>query len=161
MFAIIVITPETTHQNEVELLHSLVKEYNCTIHIRKPNFSLEEYREYLQSLNQLLPHFVLHEHHSLAKVFPVKGVHLKERDRNNGHTKDSNVKVISTSLHKIEDAANLVFPFEYVFYSPLFKSISKENYGINTSEKNLAETITEIPADTEAEKTTFQKNIWQ
>lgn len=144
MFTIIVITPETTHTHEAEILSALVSDYNCTIHIRKPGFSLDAYRTYLHQYNQLLPHFVLHEHHSLAKEFPVKGIHLKESDRRSIKETPTDVKVISTSLHHISDAENLNHEFEYIFYSPLFESISKQNYGSNQTYEALSKTIFEL-----------------
>lgn len=144
MFTIIVITPEITHTHEAEILSALIASYDCTIHIRKPGFSFEAYKMYLQEYNHLLPHFVLHEHHSLAKEFPVKGIHLKERDRMNPKTPYPGIKIISTSIHSIEDVNNLKHPFEYIFFSPLFKSISKENYGTNTTEEQLTSTLLEL-----------------
>jgi len=144
MFTLIVITPETNHPNEASILSKLVQDYSCSIHIRKPGFSIEDYKQYLQTYNQLLPHFVLHEHHSLAKEFPVKGIHLKERDRMHSVTQDRDAKIISTSVHSIEDAANLTHPFEYIFFSPLFKSISKYNYGANQTYDALKEMASEL-----------------
>jgi len=144
MFKIIVITPETNHLHEADILHTLVLDYNCTIHIRKPNFNLAEYETYLQKYNQLLPHFVLHEHHSLAKYFPVKGIHLKESDRKSVKEIPKDVKVISTSLHTIHDVKNILHGFEYFFFSPLFESISKQNYGCNNTYEVLKETVLEL-----------------
>lgn len=144
MFTIKVITPETNHPNEGKILSALISSYNCTIHIRKPAFSLEEYKRYLQEYNQLVAHFVLHEHHSLSKEFPVKGIHLKERDRIDPAYPYANVKIISTSIHSFADAQKLTHPFEYAFYSPLFKSISKENYGSDNTEEQLRSTLLEL-----------------
>ena len=148
MFNIIVITPETNHPHEADILHTLVLDYNCTIHIRKPNFNLAEYETYLQKYNQLLPHFVLHEHHSLEKYFPVKGIHLKESDRKSVKEIPKDVKVISTSLHTIHDVKNILHEFEYFFYSPLFESISKQNYGFNNTYEVLKETVLELKKTT-------------
>ena len=125
MFKIVVITPETDHPDEAKILSTLVSDYNCIIHIRKPNFSIDAYKTYLQKYNHLLHHFVLHEHHSLVKYFPVKGIHLKESDRRSNKEIPNGAKVVSTSLHTIEDVKNLSHEFEYIFYSPLFESISK------------------------------------
>jgi thiamine-phosphate pyrophosphorylase len=137
MFAIIVITPEINHPKEVAILNALVRDYHCTIHIRKPQFDIDSYKQYLEAIKNILPNCVLHEHHSLEKEFAVKGIHLKERDRNNPNTIDSNTKIISTSIHSIEDARKLSHPFEYIFYSPLFESISKNHYGSNSSIETL------------------------
>lgn len=144
MFKIVVITPETGHPHESHVLEILVKEYGCMIHIRKPSYDKESYTKYLQNHNHLLDHFVLHEHHSLAKEFQVKGIHLKEKDRNHAKWMYEGINVVSTSIHTIEDTARLQHPFEYFFYSPLFESISKEGYGTNKTYEVLKETVFEL-----------------
>jgi thiamine-phosphate pyrophosphorylase len=143
MFNIILFTPEQNHPHENNILHALVRAYNITIHVRKPDFTEEAYRLYLSDYASIHQHMVLHEHHHLAKEFSVKGIHLKERDRNPVKEIDQDVKVISTSIHHIKDAATLSGPLEYLFFSPLFKSISKENYGTN----NTSETLAQIASD--------------
>lgn len=144
MFNIIVITPEIDHLLESEIFSALVSDYSCTIHIRKPHFDIDEYKKYLLNNNKLISHFVLHEHHSLAKQFPVKGIHLKEKDRNQVTDYPTDIKIISTSLHIVEDANELKYPFEYIFYSPLFESISKQQYGSNKTYEALTETVLEL-----------------
>lgn len=144
MFNLILFTPETNHPQEEQILHALVRAYNITIHVRKPDFTEKEYRLYLSSYASIHQHMVLHEHHTLTKDFSVKGIHLKERDRKSAKEIEKDVKIISTSLHIMEDAKNLPHAFEYIFYSPLFKSISKENYGSNASKDQLISTVTEL-----------------
>ncbi len=148
MFKLIVFTPEGNHPHEVTILHALVRAYNITIHVRKPDFTKDAYRSYLAGYASILSHMVLHEHHGLAKEFAVKGIHLKERDRNTVKEIDPDVKVISTSLHNIADAANLSIPFEYIFFSPLFKSISKENYGTNNTSATLSQAASDLKSKT-------------
>lgn len=144
MFNIILITPESNHPHEEQILHALVRAYGITIHVRKPDFTEEEYRIYLQSHVSILSHIVIHEHHALAKEFSVKGIHLKEADRNSVTKIDNDVKIISTSFHNIEDVQHNARTFEYIFYSPIFKSISKENYGTNNTAEQLTSTVTEL-----------------
>ena len=140
----IVITAETNHPNEEKILHALVRAHGITIHVRKPNFTEEEYRLYLTCYASIRSHMVIHEHHSLATEFTVKGIHLKERDRKHVIEIDNNVRIISTSIHSIDDAINLTASFEYIFYSPLFESISKENYGSNNTEQALRDIVIEV-----------------
>jgi thiamine-phosphate pyrophosphorylase len=149
MFNIIVITPETNHPHEEQILDALIRVYGITIHLRKPDFTEEQYRAYLNHYRSMLSHIVLHEHHTLAKEFSVKGIHLKESDRKSVTEIQKDVKIISTSLHNIKDAKNLSHAFEYIFYSPLFKSISKKNYGTNSNEHQLSSTITELKKHTD------------
>ena len=148
MFNIIVITPEENHPHEEQILHALVRACGVTIHLRKPGFTEEEYRLYLTQYPSILSHIILHEHHSLAKEFSVKGIHLKESDRKSAKEIPHNVKVISTSLHIINEAENLVNEYEYIFYSPLFKSISKPGYGSDQTLESLKETVSELKKKT-------------
>lgn len=144
MFNIVVITPETTQPKEFDVLQTVTSRYNCIIHVRKPHLNFADYKKYILNNKDILPHLVLHEHHELAKEYPVKGIHLKESVRNSYTEIGDGVKTISTSLHRIEDASTLTHSFEYVFYSPLFKSISKENYGTNTTGEALTKTVAEL-----------------
>jgi thiamine-phosphate pyrophosphorylase len=149
MFEIIVITPEKNHPHEEKILHALVRACNVTIHVRKPDFTEQQYRIYLSEYASILSHLVLHEHHELAKDFSVKGIHLKERDRKSATEINNDVKVISTSFHCIDDVKNISYEFEYIFYSPLFKSISKENYGSDTSLEQLTSTVHALRSKTD------------
>jgi thiamine-phosphate pyrophosphorylase len=148
MFKIVLITPEKNHPRESQILDILVQEYGCIIHVRKPNLDQESYKKYLQNHNHLLSHFVLHDHHSLSKEFQVKGIHLKELDRKNPVSTFKELNIVSTSIHSIEDAKGLMHPFEYIFYSPLFESISKVNYGTRKTYEALCETVFELKKNT-------------
>ena len=149
MFKIIVITPEKNHPHEEQILHALVRACGVTIHLRKPDFTEEEYRLYLTRYPSILSHIVLHEHHILAKEFSVKGIHLKEADRKYAKEIHNDVKIISTSFHNIEDVKTSSYELEYFFYSPLFKSISKENYGSTTTQEELTAMLAQIKKKTD------------
>jgi len=139
MFKIILITPEQDHPEESRIIEDIVRNYPIGIHIRKPFHSIEEYRNYLKlyTSEQIINRFVLHEHHELASEFPVKGIHLKEKDRMLETTRDQSDKIISTSIHVIPDEFGLEDMYSYVFFSPLFESISKQQYGRNMTEEEL------------------------
>ena len=71
---------------------------------------------------------MIHQCHDSSTYFDLKGLHFKEKDRS------EKVKVIkndnfsySTSFHKIEESIENSF-FDYCFLSPIFDSISKQNY---------------------------------
>ena len=144
MFDIILITPETNHPEEVSILHTLVRAYNISIHVRKPRFTEEAYRLYLSQYASILSHMVIHEHHTLAKEFSVKGIHLKEADRKCVTENANNVRVVSTGFHSLEDIKNNTHAFDYIFFSPLFKSISKEKYGTDTSPEEVTAIVQQV-----------------
>jgi thiamine-phosphate pyrophosphorylase len=67
----------------------------------------------------------IHQYPDLQLNFPKIGLHYKEEDR------DDFVKSTvptSTSFHAQKDALEMGNEFDYFFCSPVFQSISKENY---------------------------------
>lgn len=133
---LILISSETNLSNELEIINYFFENSTFTFHLRKPSLSKVEYRIFIESINENFHNrIVIHEHHELINEFKnLKGVHLKEKDR---QIKIDYKKVISTSFHKIEDAIKNGERFEYYFISPIFKSISKQNYEGNFNEDEL------------------------
>ena len=125
---VILISSPDKIENEVDLLNEMMeKSPNLIVHLRKPTYSLTEYEQLLIDIDaKFHPRIVLHKFHQLANKYAVKGIHFSENQRlcYNGSIKD----VISTSFHHLEEAKNSGTYFEYFFCSPIFKSISKENY---------------------------------
>lgn len=145
MFQLVLITPEENHPSEIDSITEICLQYATNIHIRKPGFSAEAYRTYLSLYDQqTLRHFVLHEHHELSADFPVKGIHLKEKERIHSIKEPFHSDIISTSFHQIADVATMKNPYKYIFFSPLFESISKQNYGSNNSEEGLKTILEEL-----------------
>ena len=114
--------------NEVNLMNEMmVKCPNLIVHLRKPTYSLTEYEQLLKDIDaKFHMRIVLHQFHQLTNKYKVKGMHFSENQRlcYTGSIKD----VISTSFHSKRSAKKEGDYFEYFFCSPIFKSISKENY---------------------------------
>ncbi|MBC7451930.1 MAG: thiamine phosphate synthase [Cytophagales bacterium] len=145
MFQLVLITPEENHPLEAAIITEICQRFEVSIHIRKPSFSAEAYRTYLSVFDQQTIHrFVLHEHNELSDTFPVKGIHLKEKERLNVLKEPFHSGIISTSFHSILDLEGLKDPYSYVFFSPLFESISKQKYGSNTTDVSLRTTLEAI-----------------
>ncbi|MBP4136505.1 thiamine phosphate synthase [Flavobacterium geliluteum] len=116
-------------QNETEIIHSLFENGLNLFHIRKPGYSLVEMKQFIEQIHpDWWGKLALHHHHELADEFGINRIHFSERERNNGIGNNFQKKIISTSTHAIEDFNALDTTFEYAFLSPVFKSISKENY---------------------------------
>lgn len=136
----IVITNPFFIEDEIQILHSLLEEGLSLLHIRKPDFSELEMAPFLDQIKlEFRNQLVLHNHHYLAEDFGINRLHFSEKERKN----DSNFPKPcschhSTSTHSIEDFNSLENEFDYAFLSPVFKSISKENY---SPEKDLFEEI--------------------
>ena len=132
----IVITNPFSVENETNMIQSLFAEGLSLLHIRKPDFSELEMAEFIHQIKlENRDKLVLHNHHTLAEDFGINRFHFSEKERNN--KTDSPARFSkpcrhSTSTHSIKDFNSLESDFDYAFLSPVFKSISKENYYPNT-----------------------------
>jgi len=143
----IVLSNPISVTNEINIIHSLFEEGMMLFHVRKPSFGDLEMKNFLSEIN---PHhrkrLVLHSHHYLNEEIGINRIHFSERERKalllqdtTTHDKFKSKEFrLSTSVHTIEDFNTLDDSFNYAFLSPVFTSISKENY---TSETNLFEEI--------------------
>ncbi|KRD11835.1 thiamine monophosphate synthase [Flavobacterium sp. Root901] len=139
----IVITNPFAIKNETAILHALLEEGLALLHIRKPDFSKLEMAKYIHQIKlEFRANLVLHHYHELAEDLGITKIHFSEKERKNtqdfssGFSKSYTYK--STSTHSIEDFNSLENDFNYAFLSPVFKSISKENY---QPETNLFEAL--------------------
>lgn len=128
----IVITNPIPIVNEINTIHALFECGLELIHVRKPDFSKEEMKVYLSKITKdYRSRLVLHQHHQLALDFGINRIHLTRNTRekwdlDTEKKRDQFIK--STSTHCIEDFNALDKVFEYAFLSPVYPSISKENY---------------------------------
>lgn len=123
---LILITTPTFFTEEDQILTALFEEGLDILHVRKPQ-SDALYTERLLSLLPAQYHkrIVLHDHFQLTREFNLMGIHLNHRNPEppvgyGGH--------ISCSCHSIDDVRRRKGPCDYVFLSPIFDSISKNNY---------------------------------
>ena len=137
----IVISNPTSIINEIKTIHTLFENGLKLFHVRKPDYSEEEMKIFLSEINQeFRSQLALHSHHQLAIDFGINRIHNPVRVQNSDRVENSNrIKVkFSTSTHSIEKFNGLSDVFDYAFLSPVFPSISKENY---QSEINLFEAL--------------------
>ena len=129
-FKLIIITPETHVKAEQAVIIGLFEQGLELLHIRKPSASKSEIQLYIDAIPAIYwPKIVLHSHFELSHVYPLKGIHLNEY---HAKTKDENLgnyNLISRSIHALTDLTiHNCAPYEYVFLSPIFNSISKPGY---------------------------------
>ncbi|WP_433835155.1 thiamine phosphate synthase [Flavobacterium anhuiense] len=129
----ILITNPFFVEDEIDILHSFLEEGLPLLHVRKPDFSELEMAQFIDQIKlEFRANLVLHNHHHLAEDFGIERFHFSEKERNNlvqspaRFSKPCRYK--STSTHSISDFNSLSTEFNYAFLSPVFKSISKENY---------------------------------
>ncbi len=123
---LILITRPTFFTEESSIITALFEEGLDCLHLRKPN-SEAIYAERLLSLIPETYHkrIVTHDHFYLKEKFHLMGIHLNHRNPSppanyKGH--------ISCSCHSIEEVKRRKSACNYVFLSPIFDSISKEQY---------------------------------
>lgn len=131
---LIVLSNPTNLNNEHELLCSLFEAGLEYYHLRKPDFSKEKMENFLKQIPQkYFNKIVLHSHHDLAEKYNLKGKHISS---NYAELKGDS-KYISTSFHSFKDIENCKEKYDYVFLSPIFDSISKQDYPSNFDKKEL------------------------
>ncbi|WP_343591553.1 thiamine phosphate synthase [Flavobacterium sp.] len=129
----IVISNPFAIADEIKIIHSLFEEGLSLLHIRKPDFSEVEMAQFIHQIKlEFRNKLVLQNHYDLAKDFGINRFHFseKERKQNLNHPArfSKPCRFLSTSTHSIEDFNSLENDFDYAFLSPVFNSISKENY---------------------------------
>jgi len=135
----IVITNPSAVANEISVINSLFEEGLSLVHIRKPIFSEFEMAQYVHQIKlEFRSKLILHSHHQLADDFGIDRIHFSEKERKTIRVNNVESKIISTATHSVKDFNSLSSDYEYAFLSPVYASISKENYFPKT---NLLEDI--------------------
>jgi thiamine-phosphate pyrophosphorylase len=130
----ILISNKVPLSNEVEIIRFFLKNKNNLFHLRRYDSSEDEVVQFLNAFTEEeRKQHVLNHHHFLASEFGINRLHFSENERLEiGDEKlaklHSHGFILSTSVHTVEDFENLNSVFEYAFLSPVFDSISKENY---------------------------------
>ena len=132
---LILITPPTYFVEEDKIITALFEEGLDILHLRKPH-TAPMYAERLLSLipEQYHKRIVVHGHFYLKDEFRLKGIHLNLRNPNapehyKGH--------ISCSCHSLEEVKERKRNYDYVFMSPVFDSISKQDYNAQYSPEEI------------------------
>ncbi len=134
----VILSNPTDFEGEIAIIEQLLMEDSLIFHLRKPDKSLKEYESFLKSISpKFYKKIVLHSHHELIKKYNLRGIHITEKIRQNmdEFVMENMVKLlrnrglsVSFSLHTLNAIENLAFKADYVFLSPILKSISKTDY---------------------------------
>lgn len=134
---LIVFTSEKDIENEAQKINQLFEAGLLCLHLRKPNWTIEEH---ISLLSQIEEHYhnkiVTHHFHELINTVNLKGIHFTEQKRKDHIDNPGRYfkglsmygKTISSSFHNLQDLENCYFEFDYHFLSPIFSSISKQGY---------------------------------
>ncbi|MEG1685048.1 MAG: thiamine phosphate synthase [Bacteroides sp.] len=136
---LIVITTPYFFFGEEKIITNLFNEGLEILHLRKPNADPIAY-EHLLSLipKQYHQKIVVHEHFFLQAKYGLKGIHLNARNKDIPANYSAQ---ISCSCHSIKEVQEKKEICDYVFLSPIFDSISKENYPSGYSSEILRQAV--------------------
>lgn len=131
---LIVISDPMMRSDDAVLINALFDEGMEVFHLRKPSAAAPEIQHLLEKIKQ--NHYgkiALHQHHQLAKNSGIKRLHYTEEHRKKTDAAEWSLLKeqgfhLSTSIHKIEETQIVSDHFNYVFFGPVFNSISKKGY---------------------------------
>jgi len=130
---IIVITDPVFIKDEVNLIHQLFYDGLEILHLRKKQYTKEDIKKFIETIhNNYHKRIVLHSHYHLAEEYHLKGIHVPVTYNDKG-----NNKPLSISFHSVNEIMESDKKFDYGFLSPVFNSISKQNYKSNFDLQNL------------------------
>lgn len=130
---LIVISDSGYVANEAKIISQLFEAGMERFHLRKPGWDYKQLIALLSQIGQNYHrHIAIHEHHEIAGQFNLKRLHYPERERFGvSLTKLMDQKEqgyeLSTSVHDLDFLQSLGV-FDYVFFGPVFNSISKPGY---------------------------------
>lgn len=130
----IVISNPTAIPNEITQIKKLFSAgLNC-FHLRKPHLDIVQMSQFLEKIG-LENHskIVLHQHFSLTNYFNIHQIHWNTDLRSQLDPADFKSLSLSTSTHSIAEFNGLSRDFKKAFISPIYPSISKTNYQVNTN----------------------------
>ncbi len=131
---IVVLSDPENGRHECEQVNQLFEAGLQRFHVRKPEFSELEMRNYLKSIDpDYYPLLVMHQFHELAADFQIQGLHFPVNLRKRTHeTQLKKLKKegfwLSTSIHDLLEINAVELEFDAAFISPVFDSISKPGY---------------------------------
>lgn len=139
---IIVISDTHLFANEAKIVNDLFDHGLSLFHLRKYDNSKSEIKAFI---NEIKPEYrsrmALHQFHEMAHEFGINRLHFSEKDRKEITDEEltqfkNDGFILSTSVHSIKEFNVLPSCFDYAFLSPVFDSISKDNYKAVTFDLN-------------------------
>jgi len=125
--------------NEIKIIIGLFENGLEKFHLRKPEMSLDEYRNVIKSIPaEFHNRIMIHSHFELFGEFNLLGYHVIANKRESFvHLKENYVR--STFCYQFDEIENLGNQFNYVMIGPVFKSISVKNQNGSFSHEYLHE----------------------
>ena len=137
---ILLITQPKLKNKEAYYICKLFETGLKKLHIRKPSYDALQISRLLDEIpDHFLSSIVMHRHPKLVADYGLAGYHHADGEelRNCSGT-------ASRSLHNLKDLASIDENLDYVFFGPVFKSISKNGYEPKVPLYKIEEVITAI-----------------
>ncbi|MFO7867840.1 MAG: thiamine phosphate synthase, partial [Bacteroidales bacterium] len=124
---------------ELEQIIHVLENDDCSVHLRKPHYSQAEYEDLLQAIPaEYHSRIVITDYYFLHTKYSVRGLHFPSAKRTVAQSiQFKGTK--STSCHSIEELQAIDGQFDYAFLSPVFPSISKQDYKADWDMQNVEE----------------------
>jgi thiamine-phosphate pyrophosphorylase len=133
MFQLIVISHPTMLPGEAAIIQQLFEAGLECFHLRKPGADEQAIRALLNDIpSRYHERIALHAFHHLANDYNIRCLHFTEshrRETNDATLSQLSTKyILSTSVHDLSVLKTLPPIFWYTFFSPVFDSLSKQEY---------------------------------
>ena len=120
--------------NEATIIQQLFAEGLEVLHLRKPDADEQAVRQLIEAIPaEYHNRIALHSFFHLMEEYNIHRWHFREEHRQ-ATTKEEMVRlkdkgyILSTSVHDLPTLQRLTSLFSYAFFSPVFDSISKQQY---------------------------------
>ena len=137
---IIAITVPKMIDEDAYLISNLLKMGIHSIHLRKPEATINECRQLLTKLTDAeRAKIIIHDYPELYTEFSLKGIHI---NKNITSLPDSYNGFKTRSCHSFEEIERYKTEYDYLFLSPIFDSISKVGYKSGFTQEELLKAST-------------------
>lgn len=132
MELIVISSPEAV-ANEAGIINNLFAAGLKRFHLRKPTYSKLQVMELLTLIQESYHQYLaLHQYHEIAKEFDITRLHytgqrITETNQELWQIQKENGSILSASIHEL-GTLSMLNTFDYVFYGPVFNSLSKPGY---------------------------------
>ena len=144
---IIVLSPENDYPGELQWVDRMFAAGLQRYHLRKPGWGDAEFEAFLEKIpRHWRPRVVAHQCYGAVKKYQLGGWHGKDREERLQSIRSLPQSVtfpttLSRSIHHLDDLYGDIYSWDYVFLSPVYRSISKPGHGPNWGHTELEAAI--------------------
>lgn len=115
--------------NELKIIHSLLEAGLETLHVRKPDFTAAQMRDFITLIDAAFhARIMIHSHYELCYDMQLKGIHITEKKKPQWNEYQHYTCNKSMATHALDALDNVPKEIDYILLSPIFPSVSKIGY---------------------------------